>query len=301
MKKTLFFLIFYSFLAISYGQVNDYVPFPGEHATWITIQQNLIDAPGYWNVNQIFKLMNDTIIDSQEYHAIFTNNPPNSYFCAFREENKKIYFRFKDDSSDFLLYDFNLNVGDTMFYNFFDPTTEEYNHNKKVIAIDSISLLNGEVRKTYRLASISHFYLSDDIWVEGIGSITWKGLFNPLVTNYLLNGDNFKFGYFCNDNQDLFFDSDCEIHQCDVELAVNESEIKYIALYPNPCNDIITITTTNHVIESIELYNSIGQLIKSEIINKYDYTMPIKYFNPGIYFLKIKFNNQEITKKIIKL
>jgi hypothetical protein len=71
-----------------------------------------------------------------------------------------------------------------------------------------------------------------------------------------------------------------------------------VKAYPNPTIDIVTVTIQNEfVLEKIEVYNSIGQLIDKYTSN----TIMLKNQAIGNYFLKIFTSGGTTTKKIIKL
>lgn len=300
MKKPLILSIFLFFLTPSYGQKTNYIPFPSSNANWMSLKKNILTT-NQWSLDFVYKIgENDTIIDNISYHTLYTNKPPYSYHSSFRESDKKIYVRFPDKTEDFLLYDFNLNVGDTMFYFFEDNYLHTYEHHKKVISTGTIQLSNGETRRTMTLTSIPYPYVEDEIWVEGIGSITRNGLFNPMVTVTLTNGEIFKLAFYCVNDQVIFQDPDCYYCDCDYALSLHENISCTVDVYPNPFTDQLSIVSDQNVILTVEIFNSIGMLIKSETINDYSGIITLDNVNTGIYFIKINFENESTVKTIIK-
>ena len=76
--------------------------------------------------------------------------------------------------------------------------------------------------------------------------------------------------------------------------------VKYSTnVYPNPAKDKITITNNNFPINSIDIFNSIGQKVISKEVNNNEGTINIKDLKKGMYILKVKSNNSSIEKKII--
>lgn len=72
-----------------------------------------------------------------------------------------------------------------------------------------------------------------------------------------------------------------------------------IQIYPNPTRATFTIDYTGQVIESLELYNSIGQLIQPLPINDNGITQfNMNALPSGIYIVRI---NNNISKKVIKI
>ncbi len=84
-------------------------------------------------------------------------------FSAYREDDKKVYQLNLVDSSEVLLYDFGLEVGDVLLGENFIGEVD-----LTVVDIDSIQLEDGSLRKRIYLSN------GDDCmipWVEGLGSI----------------------------------------------------------------------------------------------------------------------------------
>lgn len=302
MKRSLSLLFILLFLTNSYGQERAYVPFPTSDANWIYLKRNIFTSTNFSSNNNVIYQIgeSDTIIDNTSYHTLYTNQPPYSYYCSYRENDKKIYVRFQNKTEDFLLYDFNLNLNDTMFYFFEDNMTNTNAHHKKVISIGSILLSNGEIRRTLTLASIIHSWVENEYWVEGIGSISGIGLFNPLITNTILNGDIFKFGFHCANDQVIYLDSNCSYCFCNSELSLSENPIGVITVFPNPFTNQFSIVSDNNLILNVEIYNSIGMHIKSETIGDFSGTINLENVHSGIYFIKINVENESIIKTIIK-
>ena len=108
---------------------------------------------------------NDTVIDGHLYQMI--NNIP------IRHLNNRIYCRVQDQEDnfvDYMMYDFNLEVGDSIEKTFYhQDLTNKYAY---VVKVDTISLMDG--RKAKRVQ-----YDSRETDVEYIGNIG-RGLFAPL-------------------------------------------------------------------------------------------------------------------------
>jgi hypothetical protein len=77
---------------------------------------------------------------------------------------------------------------------------------------------------------------------------------------------------------------------------------KDFSLYPNPATDFIVIDLKNEKTENtkIEIYNELGALCKSLNLNL-EGKVDIKDLAVGVYFMKIKLDNELITKKFIKI
>ncbi len=84
----------------------------------------------------------------------------------------------------------------------------------------------------------------------------------------------------------------------------NESVTEYaneILVYPNPAYDILTISFTgsNNQAE-VAIYNPYGSLIQSALLNKSTNDINISDLEPGLYVVKLTYNNETVTRKFIK-
>ena len=61
----------------------------------------------------------------------------------------------------------------------------------------------------------------------------------------------------------------------------------------------ITITNSNFVINSVELYNISGQKVRSEIVNSMQTNLNVSDLKKGIYIMNIKANDTFIKRKVI--
>jgi subtilisin family serine protease len=83
-----------------------------------------------------------------------------------------------------------------------------------------------------------------------------------------------------------------------VVLGLTETETQSISIYPNPSNDLITISSEKEVL-SITAYDEKGQVV--EIIKKDGQTYSIGHLPKGIYHLMISLENEKIYSKITRL
>lgn len=86
------------------------------------------------------------------------------------------------------------------------------------------------------------------------------------------------------------------VYQSNGSLSNNQYQDNLVSLYPNPSKDIINISTNDRV-DEIQVYNTIGQLVKT----KSTQTSKLEVFDlePGMYLLKIKIKGQYTSKKIL--
>jgi len=81
------------------------------------------------------------------------------------------------------------------------------------------------------------------------------------------------------------------------QTAINKIESN-INIYPNPSNGVFNINLAN-TDNIIEIYNIKGQLILSQETNDSNTTIDLSSQSKGVYILKLQFDEQTITEKII--
>jgi len=138
-------------------------------------------------------------------------------------------------------------------------------------------------------------------WTEVSGSFIAQG------------GEKFiTIGNFNNDlNTDTTFHSDgstwlsFSYHYID-DVSVTDSTLSLyeefnqsqISVYPNPSYGNIHIKSTE-VIEELQVYSSLGQLVLSQSPKTKDFKVDLSSFEDGMYYITLQFNESTITKKII--
>lgn len=109
-----------------------------------------------------YKFKGDTIINNLVYNKMLANSDSNmvnpwQYHAALREDSLHKVYIIQFNQPEKLLYNFNLQVGDTFHYSQIC--------NLVVNSIDSVQLINGEFRKRINFYSGLNYH-----WIEGIGS-----------------------------------------------------------------------------------------------------------------------------------
>lgn len=294
MKKYII-LIFGLFTTLwSYSQT--YYPFPDSNAIWNS------KYGGYYGTPIVrFGLYGDTVINNQVYKKVYqivddsTLNLVNmTYYAAIRENaSKQIFAKMTDYDDEILIYDFSLNIGDTIISN----SPSGYLNDLCIIAdIDSIELENNQFRKRFKINDYGQ-----DYWIEGIGSI--GGLFNPIM-DYIIGSycDLTCFKY--NDTALYINNPDCNKCFCSLLTPVLEKEENHnsINVYPNPAKTNININfELKNGLATIRLINSNGNLIESRMTKKFPIRINIKDIPYGIYLIQLSTDKEVFTKIVIKI
>jgi len=219
-------------------------------------------------------------IENSEIVSLFLNN---HILC---NENKEIDYYNEEDSTFYVLYDFNLNEGDTS--KSYCPFTEEYTYTK----IDSIKEeeINGQMLKVQ--------YHDNLFEISTPCELTWRVVENIGSENYLFpryggidppqGGD-----LICYLGSGNFVYPEGS-QNCEIILSQKEVKTEELLIYPNPVNRILNLE-----MESFEfciLYDSSGKQIsthKEKQIN-------MEKLIDGLYYLKIVTENNINLKKIVK-
>lgn len=188
---------------------------------------------------------------------------------------QKIY-RYNQGDSEIMLFDFTLNVGDTMM-----PKTGEW---LIITSIDDVVLSNGETRKKYNLDN-GQFYM------EGIGSS--NGVFSQSYSRFEYWTD-----LMCvKENNQPLYGNICTSSF----VGINENGKNTFTVYPNPSNSNLFINNSTYPIK-VEVLDLSSKKLLNQIITNEHSTININTLKPGAYLLKITDNDGNFigSEKIFK-
>lgn len=226
-----------------------------------------------------------------------------SPYSAFRQDAREVYYLDTYTGEEFLAYNFGLEVGDTISY----PTPFGLSGNilLTVEEVDSIMLLNGELRKRLRLAiEADETWGFDNLtWVEGIGEIHYP--FDPYyriippIDGPEISLQCYYTDYEYTDQADYLAPDQSE---CYTYIVNNEEIIEgaTFLLHPNPAGDVIFWPEAFHN-HHLLLYNSLGQNCGS--YSMASGSVDISALQPGTYYYQVldKDGQQSAVGKLIKL
>ena len=288
MKKQFFILLFTILTLNSFSQ--DSFPLIEENKTWNVISVIRTGSyPGDTTFSTLtYQFYGDTIIESLTYKKLYRSNeanPLNWTLDSFmRENDKKVWYKHFSDDNEILMYDYSLEVGDSIL----DYSGTTY------LIIDSTGYetIGQDERKKYYLSSIDMPDYYHETWIDGIGSnkgICWAG-------SVLLVG-GWSWFLCLSENGELVY-MNPNYNSCYLITEITETELPNINIYPNPSGEKMRIDyNRSFSIESIMVTNINGQLIKTFDSKKSE--LDISDIPSGLYFLKISFENGSLTKKII--
>jgi Leucine-rich repeat (LRR) protein len=117
---------------------------------------------------------------------------------------------------------------------------------------------------------------------------------NLINTNYNLSG-----------NVHIFGGENCDVPlQISAAATANFNLDGAIDLYPNPSDNTINISTRSNVmVQSVNIFNTLGQSVKSDTLGNLSKisTIDIANLKTGTYFIEIFTDSGKTTRKFIKL
>ncbi|MCQ2326200.1 MAG: T9SS type A sorting domain-containing protein [Bacteroidales bacterium] len=81
-------------------------------------------------------------------------------------------------------------------------------------------------------------------------------------------------------------------------VSLNDIESVSVSVYPNPASEYVTISSMN-TINTVELYNTLGQVVYSDNTIANGYNVPVSNLAKGTYFVKVYTNNGVSTEKVV--
>ena len=300
MVKHLLSAVIIAFSFMGTAQVNAY--FANDPVWKITLTDGQMnpcikyETYNYWTSG-------DTIIGSYTYKKVYAKgqayyqwmsptppgpgqctDPPYSYMNGnpvffLRSSGKKIYAKMS--GGDTLLYDFNLNVGDTL------PKTYNNSQNNIIVtAKDSIFTANGYMKRFTLNSNTPSQYL-----VEGIGHS--GGLVEPLwlSVSQSWNLDCYSL------NANAYFPVTGP--SCMLPLGISElKETTYPEVYPNPVTGVAYVNVNAGTEAGI--YNVMGEKLQDLKLVKGKNEIGMSNLPSGIYFLKADTSSGRFRQKIVK-
>jgi hypothetical protein len=296
--KTNYYLstIILTLIAVFKLQSQSYFSFPDSNCVWsVEKEKHLIKGDSVFNAKTYKKYYwtTDTTLTSINLNFV----------GLVRQDiiNKKIYAIEKTQTVETLLYDFNLNLNDTLsvepIYSIFYQSPRRI----KVTAIDSV-IINGQYRKRFTIASNRPFGPSiTETWIEGIGSSfgpLCPGLADPPIIcpcfpTLLCQKVN---------NQTIYVEivnNSCYKTIC-TGVGINNIAVdNKILIFPNPTNCFAKIELPEKIME-IKIYDSKSQLINNIQFDSENKLIDLTKVKDGIYFIKIITETRTVETKLIK-
>jgi len=312
MKKLLFFaFLSLNLCFITGNQVSAQNTsfFPKDNAVWYSVYKEHIGFPtpityNYWT--KCFELSGDTLINNtgfKKYYAFTACDTSRniSYYGAIRTDslNKTVYLVPKDSISEFLLMDFSMVPGDTIY------VSNMMGNNFPLVCYDT---------GTYYINQLPHKFVQSYLsyydywmtWVEGLGSqyphdlydLNGQGELTWYELNCLFVNDSLIYH---NDNNPAFDDCYGEgIYPLIIGIEESEKPVK-LKVSPNPAKEIVNFEFGNiQNLQQVQLrcYDVFGSLLHSEAVvqGQKEAVLDISSWPSGMYVAVVYSNGGVVGK-----
>ena len=209
-----------------------------------------------------------------------------------------VFFKFNllDNSAPILLYDYSVEVGDTI-----NGSWGEF-----IVTEVDTEFAVGKERKRITMESSYDGHI--DIWLSGLGSKVsgylqpGSPLFAPDAgSEFSCYLDELSGEYYYGDKDPLL----CMIFPtgsaCVTTSVIDKEFVDQIKIFPNPTNGLITIEIDNDKNKQInaQLLSFDGKLIINKKYISDNLTLDVSSLMPGIYILEVSQNGNKSNHKII--
>jgi hypothetical protein len=300
-KTTAILLLFLAFFTFSsYAQTNVYHPMPDSNAAWCeTASYGVVCGV---TERKIIRMNGDTSINSVQYHKLTATGYQNcmtqySYFTdtyegAFREDTlaRKVYMVDPSTSTEYVLYDFTLGIGDT-------TPDSNFGSGIRITSIDSVWVGTNYHKRFWGTSSM--FNDSANI-VEGVGSnrgfyrLTWQGVeYFSYLNAYIEQG------------VEIFVPDSQSICQLTVNVSAGEApERGSVAVFPNPNAGEFSVSyfcsqRGDATLELMDMYGRTLEKTEFTDIAYFNQTIGSEALTEGIYFVRIDCRGEVVTKRVI--
>lgn len=261
--------------------------------TWSVVGHTSTGGPPpYVYTTDFYTFTSDTILDLKTYRQVYvTDDPAQSNWSLIgfiREEvDQKVYYRGITDTTEGLLYDFQVIPGDSIhIVNALGMAVD-----LEVLSVDSSFIYNRYVKR---------INFGFETWYEGLGSscgILYSG--SGLMAGY-------QFELLCYFENDTLKYSNPLYSSCYIDstiVGINErtllrdNEVKF---FPNPTTGFFSIKLplTFGTLDKFEIYNPIGQTVgRFDKVENAD----INEYPRGLYFVALwNEKGERMTGKVVK-
>lgn len=268
---------------------------PGQQSTSDALEQNIIHG--------------DTLLGGVFYHKIYsiingstTSYPPYpqppitnfSYwqsgptFVRFDSVENKVYYRPSADSTERIIYDFNLQVGD------FLPMQPTLFTPGRVDSIENVSLFGIPVKKFYTTGSTGGAVYEENYILEGMGGSNGLAYFQPMAL--LVSGGIFTTRLLCFQSGDSIYSRNSE--ECPflelVSTGSPENKAFSVLVSPNPTQGHFDIRVREALHNAtFVVLDCLGRKVVSQVLM--EQTASGQLPRSGIYFWYLEKDGRRIS------
>lgn len=259
--------------------------------------------PGVWqNCSRLYSYRQNISLGRYNYQLLSHNGSCSSSHAGswtytdadsalIREDTsvKKVFARiyiyegnYTNDTSEFLLYDYNLQMGDTL------TTTSKLGSFKYYVSNKDSILINGVYHNRWVLTNTSSSFTSYTV-VEGVGSFA-----DPLFPYKPLQGLSGSIGLVCFSDKNVGNNPNNPSWYYNCALGISDNKIKpeNIKVYPNPASRYVVFNYELSAVFSnltLTITDVSGRIVKETRLasNKCLFHWHTNEIQNGVYFYKI--------------
>ncbi len=255
----------------------------------------------------VYGFRGDSIWSNKSWGKLFSTSDTSfsinfKFLGLLREENGQVFFKDSVNTPK-VLYNFNMQAGDTLTYTHQMGTNDLY-----VLSVDSIYYGNA-FHKRINFSPIEGwgFNFLEETWIEGIGSIHGP-LFpaNPLVFFPHEIPDSLLLT--CYKSNDTIVWNNPDYLNCFVNIILSENEIPHriqdLQIYPNPVTDelFVLLPESTGITKEISIIDVSGRLIRKDSWNSENpVRIETRILESGVYFLQLESAGKIFRSKFVKL
>jgi hypothetical protein len=276
-----------------------YIPFPNDSAQWSNVK--ITPSPNFSLATTQYKMKGDTLINAIEYKKIYTsydlnyNTMDTLLHCFMRQDTaqKKVFVRYPfasyQDTSEYLLYNFNLHYHDTFQLRLI---ADGLYHNFVITSEDTVQF-NFDFRRNIGVMPIDtcQFGVNNCLWGLGVdGGQSWTEGMGSNLSTFIIElgpgaGDSNAYNMQCFWDHGLYASGGTF---CNINTGINDliSSKNLLSVSPNPIIDFAIIDFKNNDIVQLDVFNMMGTLIKKIKLNQEKkYLLSVQDFQNGQYLI----------------
>ena len=89
----------------------------------------------------------------------------------------------------------------------------------------------------------------------------------------------------------------CEACQTDFFVSTETDLLSGLSIYPNPATDVLMVSNDNNI-DRVQMVNIFGSVVLDQTIQANSGKLDVSAMSPGIYFVTVSANSQQVVRKI---
>ncbi len=129
------------------------------------------------------------------------------------------------------------------------------------------------------------------VLASGVTPLNWTSGANEAVVRFYVHIDSN-----CNSDDNLSRTTSARSATLGIDENIAGNQLK---IYPNPSAGQFTVDTGDIIADGISIIDNLGRIISTHKPHEVKTTLAIDNFSDGIYYIKINYQNKNVTKKLV--